>query len=108
MGTIPCMTDDNTPQQAQVRMEIADDKKAGVYANVAAVWHGPYEFTLDFGVAGMPEHDENGELFVSTPIVARVKVPASVIFEIARAIAENVDRYEASYGPIPQAPQNRD
>ena len=31
------MTDDNVPQQAQVRMEIADDKKAGVYANVAAV-----------------------------------------------------------------------
>jgi hypothetical protein len=96
------MTDDNVPQQAQVRMEIADDKKAGVYANVAAVWHGPYEFTLDFGVAGMPEHDASGELFVPTPVVARVKVPTSVIFEIARAIADNVDRYEKTYGPIPQ------
>ena len=81
------MSDANTPQQAQVRMEIPDELKAGVYANVAAIWHGPYEFTLDFGVAGMPEHDANGE--------------------IARAIAENVDRYEASYGPIPQAPQQR-
>jgi hypothetical protein len=97
------MSDANTPQQAQVRMEIPDDMKAGVYAN----WHGPYEFTLDFGVAGMPEHDQNGELVVPTPVVARVKVPTSVIFEIARAIAENVDRYEASYGPIPQAPQQR-
>jgi hypothetical protein len=55
----------------------------------------------------MPEHDANGELVVPTPVVARVKVPTSVIFEIARAIAENVDRYEASYGPIPQAPQQR-
>jgi hypothetical protein len=55
----------------------------------------------------MPEHDQNGELVVPTPVVARVKVPTSVIFEIARAIAENVDRYEASYGPIPQAPQQR-
>ena len=102
------MTDDNTPQQAQVRMEISDKKKAGVYANVAAIWHGPYEFTLDFGVAGMPEHDESGELFVPTPVVARVKVPTSVIFEIARAIAENVDRYEKAYGPIPHAPQQPD
>lgn len=101
------MSDANTPQQAQVRMEIPDELKAGVYANVAAIWHGPYEFTLDFGVAGMPEHDENGDLIVPTPVVARVKVPTSVIFEIARAIAENVDRYEASYGPIPQTPQQR-
>ena len=99
------MTDDNTPQQAQVRMEISDEKKAGVYANVAAIWHGPYEFTLDFGVAGMPDTAESGELFVPTPVVARVKVPTSVIFEIARAIAENVDRYEKAYGPIPQGPQ---
>jgi len=77
------MTDDNVPQQAQVRMEIADDKKAGVYANVAAVWHGPYEFTLDFGVAGMPEHDASGELFVPTPVVARVKVPTSTLVPIS-------------------------
>lgn len=104
---MPRMSNPNEPQQAQVRMEIPDDMKAGVYANVAAIWHGPYEFTLDFGVAGMPEHDADGDLVVPTPVVARVKVPTSVIFEIARAIAENVDRYEASYGPIPQTPQQR-
>jgi hypothetical protein len=89
-------------QNLPLRMSVPDDLQGGVYANVVAVWHGPFDFTLDFGVAGMAQRDEHGENFVPAPVVARVKVPPQVIFRIAQAIAENVDRYERTFGPITQ------
>ena len=36
----------------------------------------------------------------AAPVVARIKVPTQVIFQLARAIADNVDRYEQQYGSI--------
>lgn len=89
---------DNIP----LRMNVPDDLQGGVYANVVGVWHGPFDFTLDFGVAGMTQRDEDGTSYVPAPVVARVKVPPQVIFRIAQAIAENVDRYERNFGPINQ------
>ncbi|MCU1503204.1 MAG: hypothetical protein JWM12_2558 [Ilumatobacteraceae bacterium] len=70
-----------------------------LYANVARVWHTPFEFTLDFGVAGAPQDATDG-LVVPVARVTSVKIPTSVIFTLARAIAENVDAFENTYGPI--------
>jgi hypothetical protein len=83
---------------------IPPDDVTGCYSNIVAVWHTPYDFTLDFGVLGQPvERDD--ELVVDTPVVARVKLPVSVIFSLAKAIAENVDNYEKAFGAItPSAP----
>ncbi len=36
------------PQTPQFAFEVPDQIAAGVYSNVVAVWHSPYEFTLDF------------------------------------------------------------
>lgn len=78
----------------------------GVYANLAAVWHTPFDFVLDFAVLDQPREDPDNPNrgIVAAPVVARVRVPTGVIFQIAKAIAENVDQYERQYGAITARP----
>lgn len=83
-------------------IDLPPELKNGVYANAAAVWHTPYDFTLDFLSMGSPEGPRT-----SATVVTRVKVPIQVIFQIASAIAENVDRYEKTFGSIAPAPSVR-
>jgi Protein of unknown function (DUF3467) len=88
-----------TAQEARIEFPPAPGDEPILYANVARVWHTPFEFTLDFGVAGAPQDGEDG-LVVPVSRVTSVKIPTSVIFTLARAIAENVDAFENTYGPI--------
>lgn len=92
---------DQPEQQLQFTFE-PGDHETGVYANIVSVWHTPWDFTLDFALAGNITRNEGDTTTVRAPIVARVKLPTSVIFQLARAIADNVDIYERQYGPINQ------
>ena len=86
-------------QEARVEFPAAPGDEPILYANVARVWHTPFEFTLDFGVVGASQESADG-LVVPVTRVTSVKIPTSVIFTLARAIAENVDAFESNYGPI--------
>ncbi len=98
----PFDSPDNGESGVPMRINVPESELTGTYANFAAVWHSPHEFTLDFGVADMETTTPDGETFVPVKVVARLKVPPSVIFEIARVIAENVDKYERQFGAIRQ------
>lgn len=76
----------------------------GVYANLLVVWHTPNDFTLDFICTDIPRPNGEGGTVVPANVVSRVKVPVSVIFRIAQAIAQNVDQYEKNVGPITPHP----
>ncbi len=100
------VSDEPTPVAAQFNMP--EELVAGVYANFAVVWHTAHEFTLDFFAPAGPERtDTNGEPTMPFMGVARVRVPVSVVFEIARAISTNVSRWEQATGqrlPSGEAP----
>jgi len=87
-----------------IKFNIPDELLPGVYANQATVWHTPHEFTLDFGIVPVVPVSTGGGEALPARIVARVQVPTSVVFEIARAISENVSKYEEQYGPITGQP----
>lgn len=77
----------------------------GVYANGLNVWSTPHEFTLDFVVnAQAPEQvtEPTGEQVISAPqrLVARVRIPPGVVFDIIRAINFNLTNYEQAFGQI--------
>ncbi|QGG95605.1 DUF3467 domain-containing protein [Actinomarinicola tropica] len=94
-----------TEQRMQFQFRLPGEMETGVYSNLVSVWHTPIDFTLDFGVVGQVSVDpETGRPIAPTPIVARVKLPASQIFNLAKAIADNVRRYEEKYGPITPPP----
>ena len=88
------------PQRIGLQLSVDPEIANGVYANVAAVWHTAHDFTLDFALMGMVVAGPVGAPVANCPVVARVKVSPSVIFQIAKAIAENVDEYEKRYGSI--------
>lgn len=70
------------------------------------VWHNEFGFTLDFMVLGMPGQQDGGQQVQPAAVAARVKVPAGVIFQIAKAIADNVQKYENRFGPITPRPSD--
>ena len=97
-------------ESSKIALTLADSvSPAGAYANLAVVWHTEHEFTIDFATLPVnPAESQDGD----TPgvVVARVKVPPSVIFNIARAISESVDQYELQHRqlkPLPRDPQDQ-
>lgn len=77
----------------------------GVYANTLSIWHTAHEFTLDFAVNSQPPQPAQTEdgmtvLRVPAQLVARVRIPPGAVFDVLRAINENMTNYERAYGPI--------
>jgi len=91
-----------TPQVPQVRTP--EKWNTGVYANGVGVWFTQTDFTLDFLVNLPPEvslDPEGKQVFVSPQeVVARIKVPPPLVFQLMRNLSTNLDRYEAQYGAI--------
>ncbi|MGN6474323.1 MAG: DUF3467 domain-containing protein [Mycobacteriales bacterium] len=90
---------DDSPQQ-QIQVQVPEDIQAGVYANMALVWHTPFDFTLDFAVLQPTMPGPEGEALTPARVVARVKFPPSQIFQLLQAINANMTKYEEAYGPI--------
>ena len=86
------------PQQPNLDVSLPQEMRTGVYADAAMVWHNQHSFTLDFLAQWTPGLSESGGAQVE--VVSRVRVPTGVIFQLARAIAENVDNYERQFGPL--------
>ncbi|MDQ2650492.1 MAG: DUF3467 domain-containing protein [Actinomycetota bacterium] len=99
------MTDE---QQLHMNFDLPPELRPGVYAEIAAVWHTKDGFTIDFLAPVMPATttDEGGPAQQQATVVSRVRLPVQVIFQVARAISENVSMYEQTYGAIPTGGPN--
>jgi hypothetical protein len=86
------------PKQQQQQAQIKADEKEllGQYSNLVVVHHNAEEFTLNF--------------VYMFPTVAQGKLVASLILNprhakrLLRALEENVSRYEAQFGKLPDTP----
>lgn len=84
------------PKQQQVQIKADEKELVGQYANLAMIHHNGEEFTLNF-------------IYIF-PSVPQGKLVSSVILSPAhskrllRALTENITRYEAQFGPIPEGP----
>jgi Protein of unknown function (DUF3467) len=93
-------------QEPAVRFEMSmsESEVVGVYSNFLGVWHTPHEFTLDFAVTqpAIAGADEEGNSITRVPcqVVARVRVPPTVLFDFLRTINENLSNYETTFGSI--------
>jgi hypothetical protein len=86
------------------RLHVPAAQLAGVYANRLVVWHTGTEFTLDFAVAAPAEpsdpEDTASPLVSHAHVVARVKIPPAIVFDVIRAVNANMAKYEAEWGEI--------
>lgn len=84
------------PPKQQVQIKADEKELLGQYSNLAVVHHNAEEFTLNF--------------IYLFPTVPQGKLVASLILSpahakrLARALQENVSRYEAQYGALPEGP----
>ncbi|MEX2210750.1 MAG: DUF3467 domain-containing protein [Gaiellaceae bacterium] len=94
------MEDEQPAPEFQV--VVPPEHKAGVYSNFLGVWHSPYEFTLDFCVTQPPEPSEEhpDRPVMPCEVVSRIKIPVTLIFDVVRALNENMTRYEDAFGEI--------
>ena len=84
---------DEAPKQRQIPIKVTDDIVGGVYSNHMVVSHTREEFFLDF-FSMLPEAGK---------LSARVIVSPGHMKRIARALTENISRYEQRHGTITEA-----
>lgn len=89
------MDDKNNPNQ--INIELPEDIAEGTYSNLAIISHSHSEFVIDF--------------VRLVPNVPKAKVKSRIILtpdhakRLMHALADNVKRYEAQFGPIGEQEQ---
>ena len=81
------------PQQQNMNVKITDEILKGVYANMMMVAHTKEEFVLDFMNMFPPSGIINSRVITSPGHLKR----------IVAALADNIKKYEAQFGPIKQS-----
>lgn len=86
------MKENNQPQGQQINIELGEKEAEGIYSNLAIITHSPAEFILDFTriVPGVPKAKVFARI-ITTPQHAKM---------LLRALNDNIEKYEATYGVI--------
>jgi hypothetical protein len=79
------------PQPPHAHLHVPDDAVEGTYADFVSVWHSRDVFVLDFAVLAQPVI--NGQLM--SRVVSRVRIPPSQVFEIMKALEQQLTSWEA-------------
>jgi hypothetical protein len=91
------MDEQRTPQ-GQVQIKADEKELQGQYSNLVMIHHNLEEFTLNF-IYIFP-NGQQGKLMSSTI------VSPGHAKRICRALKENIERYEAQFGPIKEGPDS--
>jgi len=78
-----------------IQVKLTDDILGGVYSNSMQVTHTREEFVLDFMSIFPP----------AGKVTARVIISPGHMKRIILALQENLRKYEATFGPIHEAPE---
>jgi hypothetical protein len=88
-------------------LDVPSEVEVGFYADFASIWHTPETFVLDFAVLKRPPQPSQNEgvpsLVFPTRVVARVRVPPAQIFEIMKALEQQLSMWEREHGPRPKS-----
>jgi hypothetical protein len=82
----------------QLNIELPEDIAEGIYANLAIISHSQSEFVVDFVrmVPNVPKAKVKSRIIV-TPQHAK---------RLLRALADNIQKYEAQFGTIQESEPN--
>ncbi|WP_242926680.1 DUF3467 domain-containing protein [Pontibacter vulgaris] len=82
-------------QQNQIQIELSEEIAEGQYANLAMIAHSSSEFVIDFIrlMPGVPK----------AKVKSRVVITPEHAKRLLAALADNIKKYEESFGDIKQA-----
>ena len=82
----------------EIKIELTPEVAKGIYSNLAVITHGPNEFFVDF-ITMAPN--------AGAKVQSRIIMSPENAKNLLGALAENVRKYEATFGPIvPRRPVN--
>lgn len=89
---------ENAPKEIQLRARIDDAVAEGIYVNFGSIVHNRSEFILDLGrmVPGRAD----------VKILARILTSPLHAKQLCRALAQNIEQYEKSFGEIAGLEEN--
>jgi hypothetical protein len=82
------------PPQQQAHIHLPEDHHAGAYADFVSVWHTNDVFVLDFAVLTQPTTPAQ----LSARVVSRVRIPPAQVFEIMKALEQQLTKWESERG----------
>ncbi|MBT8266705.1 MAG: DUF3467 domain-containing protein [Bacteroidia bacterium] len=82
----------NKPKKGQINIELDESVSQGIYSNLAIINHSVSEFVLDF-IAIMPGVPKS-------KVKSRIVVTPQHAKRLAKALNENVKRFENAHGEI--------
>jgi hypothetical protein len=98
------VNDDPDDREASYDFDVSAEARIGVYANMLNVWYSPYEFALDWGLSGpsQPEDEDDpaSPIRIRGSVVARVRIPVGLGFDVMRSLNQAMARYESIFGEI--------
>jgi hypothetical protein len=93
------------PTNQQVSVQLPPGQEAGVPADFAAIWHTNDTFVLDFAAfRSAPEVSESDEVRTvrqDAVVVARVRIPPPQVFEMMKALEQQLTAWEKESGRRP-------
>jgi uncharacterized protein DUF3467 len=85
--------------QPQAHIHIPDEAIEGTYADFVSVWHSRDTFVLDFAVLAQPATSSQ----LNARVVRRVRIPPSQVFEIMKALEQQLSGWESERAADPGA-----
>ena len=85
---------------AEQRLQIDMPAKlvGGVYADFVRAWHTKDAFVLDFANVIEPPRVSEDEVLINATVVSRVRIPPSQIFELMKALEQQLSAWERETG----------
>lgn len=89
------------PRDHQVNVRLPADQEAGLPADFAAIWHTRDMFILDFAAftsAEVSASDDPNTVQQDAVVVSRVRIPPAQVFEMMKALEQQLSRWEQESG----------
>lgn len=92
-----------TTRPTNVSITMPPDQVTGVHADFVSAWHTQDVFVLDFAAVvgpGRPAEGPDGQPVtqIDAQVIARVKLPPSQVFEIMKALEQQLSAWESETG----------
>jgi Protein of unknown function (DUF3467) len=86
-------------EEPAFHVKLPPEQEAGAYAHGFFIWSTAYEFNLDFAVRSSVDYT-GGDQGFEMRVIARVRLPPPLAFELIRSINTELEGYEQRWGTI--------
>jgi len=84
--------------EQRIQMDMPTGAEPGVYADFVRAWHTKDAFVLDFANLVEPPRAEDDSIYLHATVVSRVRIPPSQVFELMKALEQQLSAWEKATG----------